>query len=434
MKALILVPLYVAVVLLPLGLAMVLGGEPRSLRDELASGVGLLAFSIILVEFVLSGRFKSVTNGIGMDVTMRFHQLMARTALLFALVHPFLYTGSPTGGQRPWDPSRQLTVTGDFSSLATGIAAFVLLPSFVALAIWRNRLDYRYETWRAMHGIGALLIAGLLLHHTLSAGRYSAEPALAGLWAAMTAVAAGSLLYVYLIVPFRDLARKWRVSAITRLSPRQWEVTVSPAGHPGLDYKAGQFVWLNVGHSPFSLHENPFSISSAPSGGADLSFVIKELGDFTGSLDQVRPGTRAHVDGAFGSLTVDGRSEPGIVLIAGGVGIAPLLGILRELRLTRDPRALRLIYGNRVEEQILYREELEGADVTYVLSEPPEGWAGETGLVGPDLLDRVISREEVETWLFVVCGPGAMMDAVEDHLISRGTPSGRILTERFDYD
>jgi hypothetical protein len=59
------------------------GGPPRPFHQELASGLGILAFSMILVEFVLSGRFKSVSNGIGMDVTMRFHQVMARTALIF---------------------------------------------------------------------------------------------------------------------------------------------------------------------------------------------------------------------------------------------------------------------------------------------------------------------------------------------------------------
>ena len=57
-------------------------------------------------EFVLSGRFKSTSNGIRMHVTMRFHQMMARTALVFALLHPCLYQGTPSGGQRPWDPTR----------------------------------------------------------------------------------------------------------------------------------------------------------------------------------------------------------------------------------------------------------------------------------------------------------------------------------------
>ena len=140
MKPLLLIIAYLAAVTLPLVLSWLLGGPPRPFRQELASGLGILAFSMILMEFVLSGRFKSISNGIGMDVTMRFHQIMARTALVFALLHPFLYQGTPSGGQRPWDPTRQLTITTDFSALSTGIAAYLLLPSLVLLAIGRTQL------------------------------------------------------------------------------------------------------------------------------------------------------------------------------------------------------------------------------------------------------------------------------------------------------
>ncbi|MGO4917057.1 ferredoxin reductase family protein [Pseudogemmobacter sp. W21_MBD1_M6] len=434
MKPLFLVLLYLLAVLAPLILSWKFGGEPRPFRHELASGIGMLAFSMILAEFVLSGRFKRISNGIGMDLTMRFHQIMARTALGFALLHPFLYTGAPSGGTRPWDTTRQLTITTDFSDLATGIAAFVLLPGLVLLAVGRTQLDYKYETWRLMHGIGALLIAFLLLHHATYAGRYGALPVMAWFWLAMTGIAVGSLLHVYLIAPLRQRAKRWRVASIARLSPKQWGLTLAPDGHAGMDYKAGQFVWLNVGHSPYSLHVNPFSISSAPASGPDVSFIIKELGDFTGTLDQITPGTRAYLDGPYGSLTVEGRTEPGIVLVAGGVGIAPLLGILRQMRLTGDPRKIRLVYGNRRQEQIICRKELDGQEVTYVLSEPPQNWEGETGVIDAMLLDRILTPEQFRQWLFVLCGPAIMMDVVEEHLIARGTPSNRILSERFDYD
>ena len=101
--------------------------------DEIATGAGLLAFAIILVEFVLSGRFRTISRTIGMDVTMRFHQLLARTALALALLHPFLYQ-SPFNPQLPWDPSRQLTLTHDLGSLGTGILGWVLLVTLIVLS------------------------------------------------------------------------------------------------------------------------------------------------------------------------------------------------------------------------------------------------------------------------------------------------------------
>ncbi len=434
MKKIILLAAYLFVIALPLVLSWAFGGPPRSFFEELATALGILAFSIFLVEFVLSGRFKSIANALGMDVTMRFHQLMARTALVFALLHPFLYQGTPSGGPRPWDATGQLTITTDFSHLASGIAAFLLLPVLVLLAIGRTQLDYKYETWRLIHGLGALFIALLLLHHTVHAGRYGAQPLLAWLWIGMTALAIGSLLYVYIVVPLRDRARPWRVTSVIQLTPKQWELTLAPADHAGLDYKAGQFVWLNVGHSAFSLQENPFSICSAPAAGPEISFMIKELGDFTRTMKDITPGIVSYLDGPYGTLSVEGRDEPGIALIAGGVGLAPLLGILRQLRLTSDDRPVKIIYGNRMIEQIAYRAELEREDTTFVLSEPPSGWQGETGFIDAALLDRVFSAEELKHWLFVMCGPAPMMETVERSLLSRGTPADRILSERFDYD
>ncbi|WP_138441271.1 ferredoxin reductase family protein [Marinobacter alexandrii] len=434
MKPLFLIVGYLVVVTLPLVLSWWVGGPPRQFQQELASGMGILAFSMVLMEFILSGRFKAISNGVGLDVTMRFHQIMARTALVFALLHPFLYQGTPSGGQRPWDPTRALTITTDFSALSTGIAAYLLLPSLVLLAIGRAQLNFRYETWRLLHGIGALLIAVLLLHHTVYAGRYGSQPVMSWVWLAMTGLAIGSLLSVYLLVPLLQRARPWRVTAVARLTPKQWEVTVKPDGHRGLDYKAGQFVWLNVGNNPFSLKENPFSICSAPAAGPELSFMIKELGDFTRTIGQIRTGTVAYLDGPYGNLSLDGRTEPGVALIAGGVGLAPLLGILRQMRLTGDAREVKVIYGNRIIDQIAYREELDTEDVFYVLQEPPETWHGETGFIDAALIDRVFTEKEFSEWVFVMCGPAIMMDIVEDHLIERGTPSHRILSERFSYD
>lgn len=434
MKPLFLIVAYLVAVTLPLILSWVIGGSPRPFHQELASGLGILAFSMVLMEFVLSGRFRSISSGIGMDVTMRFHQIMGRTALFFALLHPFLYQGTPSGGERPWDPTRQLTITTDFAVLSSGIAAFLLLPSLVFLAIGRTQLDYKYETWRLIHGVGALLIALLLLHHTVYAGRYGSQPVMTWLWVAMTGIAVGSLVYVYLLVPLLDKTRAWRVTSVSQLTTKQWEVTVTPVGHSGLDYKAGQFVWLNVGHSSFSMKENPFSICSAQAAGPEISFMIKELGDFTRTVGQIRVGTVAYLDGPYGNLSVDGRAEPGVALIAGGVGLAPLLGILRQMRLTGDPRKVKLIYGNRVVNQIAYRDELGAQDVSYVLSGPPETWRGETGFIDAALIDRAFSATEFSEWVFVMCGPAIMMDIVEDHLIERGTPSHHILSERFDYD
>jgi predicted ferric reductase len=430
---------YLLVTLLPLALAWLGARPPRSFWDELASGAGMLAFSVILVEFMLSGRFRTISGRIGMDVTMRFHQLFARSAVILALIHPFLYR-APFNPQLPWDATRQLTLTTDSTALTTGLFAWILLPALVLLGIGRATLDFSYETWRLLHGFGAALIAGLLLHHTLYAGRYSQDPVLAGIWIVLFSIAMLTLVYVYIIRPLVQIRRPWTVQSIKPAGLKTWELTIAPNEHDGLRYKAGQFVWLNVGHSPFSLAENPFSISSAPSTGKQVKFIIKELGDFTRSVGEIEPGTKAHIDGPHGSLTVSGRDEPGIALIAGGVGIAPLLAILRQLHHDGDRRPTVLVYGNRVEEQIACKEELaslarlHGTEVAYVLSDPPKNWTGRSGMVDQRLIGDLFGDAGKRQWLYVLCGPAAMMESVEDTLIGLGVPAHQILSERFQYD
>ncbi len=110
MSPVILFPFYLMVTFAPLVLAWLQGLPARPLQDELATGLGMVAFSILLSEFVLSGRFKVISARMGMDVTMRVHHRAARAALLFVLVHPFLYATPMLNHPRPWDGSRQLTL------------------------------------------------------------------------------------------------------------------------------------------------------------------------------------------------------------------------------------------------------------------------------------------------------------------------------------
>lgn len=440
MHALFLIAGYLVVTLTPLVLSALQGRAMRPFWDEISSGLAMTAFAILLVEFVLSGRFKVISARIGMDVTMRLHQLLARTALAFILVHPFLYQTPFLTFPVPWDMSRQLTLGLGIGSLATGLVAWIALPVLVLVSVFRDQLPYRYETWRLMHGIGAVLIAVMVMHHTLNAGRYSSDPLLAGFWVLLLALALGSLLYSYVIVPLKEASRPYQVTSVRKIARRTWELTIKPQRGNGLEFEAGQFVWLNLGHSSFSLHENPFSISSAPGDDAGMQFVIKQAGDFTSQIGAVAPGTTAFLDGPHGNLTLQGRTGKGIALIAGGVGVVPLLSIARQLDKNGDPRPLVLLYGNRLADQIVYEDELavlarkDNWNVRFVLSEAEPGWSGLTGMIDRATLDDAFGFEDAAQWLYLVCGPPAMLDAVENALIARGVPARQIVSERFYYD
>ena len=227
MPVAILVALYLMIAVAPLAIAWAQGQPPRPFLDDLASAAGLVALAMILAEFFLLGRFRSITCRAGSDVIMRVHQLLARVALLLAVIHPFLYV-SPMTPPPVWDVTKQTALNYGWAGLWPGIAAWLLLGGLVTLAIARDVSGARYEHWRLLHGLGAVLVAGFGVLHGLRAGRYSGDPLLAWVWIGLFTLAMGALLYVYIAAPLMRWRRPWRVASVTPAAERIWTVTLSP--------------------------------------------------------------------------------------------------------------------------------------------------------------------------------------------------------------
>lgn len=435
-----LIVLYTIIVLAPIAFGYAQGLPPRNWPDEISSALAMAAFAGLLIEFMLSGRFRFVSGQIGIDTTMRFHQLMARSFTAFILIHPFLYTVPMMNQPLPWDLTGRYTLGLSMMSVATGLIAWIALALLVFFAIFREQRGGSYEAWRFSHGFAALIVAVFGTQHTLDAGRYSGDPVLAAYWSTVLAIALFTLLWVYVFKPIWQRRHPYRVHSVRQVAAKTWELVLTPGRGGVLDFSAGQFVWLNVGHNPFSLHENPFSIASPPASKDRLSFVIKEVGDFTRSIGGIEPGTLAYVDGPHGNLTIQGRSGSGIAMIAGGVGIAPLLSILRQLHQARDSRPVVLLYGNRVRDQIVYADELLQMQkhldlrIEHVLGEPSEDWSGRTGIIDASSVKDSLTQPDAEKWLYFVCGPLPMIESVEATLLAMGVPSKQIVSERFYYD
>ena len=423
---------YLALSLLPVAIAAAQPLPRRAWLAELSSGLAMASFAMLLLEFALSGRYRRLTARVGMDLTMRFHQMMALAALAFLVAHPFLY-GDYT--QRPGGSGAQLTAAATVS----GMAAWMLLLAVVAFAWLRTSLPWSYEAWRLTHGLGALAIAALGAHHVLDTGRYAADPWMRGFWLAAVGLAIASLAWAYVVRPLAQSARSWRVVAVTPEAERIWRVVLEPKSARGFAFAAGQFVWLKLYRAFGRITEHPFSIASAPGQLPRLQFLVKEGGDFTGGIGRVPAGTRAYVDGPYGNFTLDGRSGAGIVLIAGGAGIAPILSLARDLAATRDSRPLTVIYADRTAAQLAARGELEalarvpGRALHLVLAEPPADWSGLRGRLDTEKLKACLPRAGAGDWLYFVCGPPAMIDGVEKSLAELGVPLRRIVSERFVY-
>ena len=104
------------------------------------------------------------------------------------------------------------------------------------------------------------------------------------------------------------------------------------------------------------------------------------------------------------------------------------------------PRPMIMLYGNRVAEQIVYADELEALsgrpnmEVVQIISEPGPGWRGRVGLIDRETIGQVFGFEDANEWLYILCGPPAMLESVEDSLLAHGVPGDQIVAEQFYYD
>jgi predicted ferric reductase len=212
---------------------------------------------------------------------------------------------------------------------------------------------------------------------------------------------------------------------------------LEPQGHPGFRFRAGQFGWLTLGASPFAGAEHPFSFSSSSQAASRIEISIKAAGDFTRRVQSTQVGAVAYLDGPYGSMSIDAFPDAdGYVFIAGGIGVAPCMAMLRTLADRGDRRPHLLIYGTNDLERTPFRDDLAALQqrlqltVVHVLETPPEGWTGERGYVTESLLDRWLPRGGRHGHF--VCGPAPMMDAVEAALARLGVPLADLHSERFD--
>jgi NAD(P)H-flavin reductase len=112
---------------------------------------------------------------------------------------------------------------------------------------------------------------------------------------------------------------------------------------------------------------------------------------------------------------------------------------INPVREANDSRPLKLVYGNRLVEQIMYQGELDAMEgsldieIHHVISEPPPDWPGAVGQLDKAVLQQYLDFDDLAHWLYVVCGPGPMIDSIEGSLKALGVPHGQILSEKFSY-
>ncbi|HEX5168409.1 MAG TPA: ferredoxin--NADP reductase [Cyclobacteriaceae bacterium] len=219
--------------------------------------------------------------------------------------------------------------------------------------------------------------------------------------------------------------------------------------HPAsgkMKYRAGQFLTLII---PLQGKEirRAYSLCTSPHVDDDLAVTVKrvENGLISNWLpDHLKVGDDVKIMEPMGQFTTDYDpvNKRHVVMFAGGSGITPMMSLIKSL-LSQEPESIvSLIYCNRDIESIIFKDELARLETTfqgrlhviYILDNAPMNWQGYSGLLNPEMLEKLFER--IPDWgmkntTFLMCGPEGMMKNVETLLGQHNIPKENIFKESF---
>lgn len=442
-------------------------GIPDITFIDLTSYAGLAATGLLtlnlLLGLLLSTRYNPVASWPHRRLPLYdVHNWTGYVALAVVLVHPVLLLFSATAKfgwldiVLPfWAPEQPIINTiGAFAAYAL---IFVVVTSY-----FRNRIGIR--TWKAMHYTAYAVTVALFAHSILTNPNLNDEPidyldggkvfveactliAVAAItWRVLHGVRRAALREVSaagMADTFMDLPTNWtgklQVARIFQETPtvKTFRMVAVDRRRLPFTFKPGQFVTLAL---PIGGEEvrRTYTVSSPPTRTSYIEVTVKREGAASGYLhDQIHEGDQIEVRALSGSFTFTGAESEGVVLIGGGVGVTPMMSVLRSLLDAAWEHDIWMVFAVRTPKDIIFEKELVYLQERHpnfhlqVIVEDTAGteWRGLTGRVTAGQLQAFVP--ELARRRVYLCGPAPMMDAVRATLHGLGVPDGQVLTELF---
>ncbi len=385
---------------------------------------GSLAAALLLLQVWLVARLRWLDRAVSLNRQTLLHRWAGAALLGAAVAHPLLIFASEDVTSIPPD--------WDFWPEVLGAAALVGL-AFLSGVTWvRERERLPHHWWRMAHRAGALGLVSLVTVHVLSVTDTYASgwPR----WIVIAAAAAAGL--GWLRVAGRWIVRPWRytVKRVALAGNNVFAVDMAPASGKSLAHAPGQFAFLCLAGETLPPDEHPFTIASAPGRGGRLQFIVRCAGDWTRAVGRLQPGQRVYVQGPYGQFTHWLYPQAArFVMVAGGIGVTPMLSMLRDMAARGSTVETLLIWSNRSPEDRAAAQEVEEMSmdhdwlsVAHVYTRQGEPRAR----LDTNMLARLAGEWRPGTLAFI-CGPPGMMQSVAAALRELGWPPKALVMEEF---
>jgi predicted ferric reductase len=379
---------------------------------------GLLAQMLILTELILVSRLTLVEQAFGFDKLNQLHRWLGYTLGVAILVHPILmiWGGAAATGTSALSQTQALLSSSD--DIFNAFVGLGLLLVAVIISVPTIRRKLKYETWHFGHLLMYVAI-GFVFGHQTENTDVGAGVALY-YWLALNFGVFGVLiLYRFLKPIFLYQRHKFYVEKIIPETPNVYSVYITGKNLEKFRFNPGQF--LHVSFLTTGLWApHPFSISQAYNG-RNIRISVKASGDHTSRINTLKVGTKVFLEGPFGRFTPAVAKTNKYLFIAGGIGITPIRAMIEML--AREHADMLLLYGNRTEQEIAFKDEL-----SQLIPNTHNIIAGRIDeekikQLAPDFASRDI----------YLCGPPPMMNSIITILKNLGVPRSHLHYEKFAY-
>lgn len=397
----------------------------------IANLAGLLAAFLVLLQILLVSRAKWLEAFFGLDKLSRWHHVLGFLIPVFIIVHPVLLVvgASMIGKTRPWVQFMNYVEYYEYVNLAlvSGLL-FLLLIGLSVLIVYKK---LKYETWYFTH---VFMYAAVLLAmgHQFSVGSDLQAGWPRYYWMGLYIfIFANLVIYRFWRPAYQSIKHAFRVQKVVVENQDCVSIYIAGRGLDGFKVKPGQFFILRFLDKQRWWQAHPFSLSCAPNG-QYLRITVKNLGDYTSRMRELRPGTRVVVDGPHGVFTPETAVTHKFLLIAGGIGLTPILSMAQEL--AKNNQDMVLLRGARTGQDLILANELEQIfkdkpEAKHDVLSQDQAGSGERGSIDLEKIERLAPDYRQRD--IYVCGPDKMMNNILHALKQAGVPKQQIHFEKF---
>ena len=285
---------------------------------------------MLLMVFLIA-RIPWLERAVGQDQLVRWHRRIGGWPIVLIALHVVLVT---VGYSRmdSVGPIRQLVIfVQHYPDVLASMVGFALLV-MVGVTSYRNvRRRVPYENWWVVHLYTYLALSLAFAHQIVTGLAFLHHPLARWFWIAVWAAGALAVVGFRLALPVaRNLRYRLRVVTVSEEAPGVYSIVISGRSIERLAVSGGQFFQWRFLKRGLWWQAHPYSLSALPNP-PYLRLTVKELGDHSGAIARLAPGTRVFAEGPYGAFTQHARSTDRVVLIGAGVGITPIRAMLDDL-------------------------------------------------------------------------------------------------------